>query len=294
VDNRFECVPCAICGQQNAELLMKGSGPACVVRCRNDGLLYQSPRPKAAIIREKLKTFVRPDNLELFSGYRRAMLRREARAIQQLKPGGSLLDIGCATGTLFEFFQGSGWRLHGVDTSQTGVELAARQYRAEVFCGTLQEARYPCRSFDVVSILDTLFYDPQPDRELLDIRRLLKDDGLLALEIPGHTYRMMRERGPLCWLLNRRWVRGFANSGHLYFFSPHTIRLLLANAGFHVVRVVPEQASMSMGNWGLVLNHLHFAAARLLFGLTAGRLSIAGKELYLAVKAAADGDADGS
>ena len=284
MDNRFEYVPCAICGKQNAELFMKGSGLACAVRCRNDGLVYQSPRLKPAIIREQNKTFVRADNLQLFTDYRRAMLRREARAIQQFKPGGRLLDIGCATGTLFEFFNGSGWRLHGLDTSQTGVELAAGQYRAEVFCGTLQEAHYPAGSFDVVSVLDTLYYNPWPDRELIEIRRVLKDDGLLALEIPGYTYRMMRERGPLCWLLNRTWARGFANSRHLYFFSPRTIRRLLNNAGFRIVRVVPEQASMSMGNLGLVLNHLHFAAARLLFHLIG--VSIAGKELYLAIKAA--------
>jgi len=284
VSERFENVPCTICGQQNAEVFMTGSGPARVVRCRNDGLLYMSPRLKPAIIREQHKTFVRADNLEMFTGFRRAMLRREARAIQRLKPGGRLLDIGCATGTLFGFFQGSGWRLHGVDTSQTGVELAAQQYGAEVFCGTLQEARYPSRSFDVVSILDTLYYNPQPERELLEIRRVLKDDGLLALEIPGYNYRLMRERGPLCWLLNGAWVRGFANCSHLYFFSPRTIRRLLANAGFRIVRVVPEQASISVAGFGLLLNHLHFAAARLLFHLIG--VSIAGKELYLAVKAA--------
>lgn len=293
MSERFENVPCAICGQENAEVFMTGSGPARVVRCRNDGLLYQSPRLEPAIIREQHRTFVRADNLEMFTDYRRAVLRREARAIQRLKPGGRLLDIGCATGTLFEFFN-HGWRMCGVDTSQAGVEVAARQYGAEVFCGTLEEARYPSGSFDVVSVLDTLFYNPQPDRELLEIRRVLKDDGLLAVEIPGYNYRMMRERGPLCWLLNGTWVRGFADSSQLYFFSPHTIRQLLTNAGFHVVQVVREQASMSMGNLALVFNHLHFAAARLLSGLTAGRLSIAGKELYLAVKAAADRHVDHS
>ena len=35
----------------------------------------------------------------------------------------------------------------------------------------------------------------------------------------------------------------------------------------------------------LLVNKAHFAVARLLFKATAGKVSIAGKELYLAVKA---------
>jgi len=194
------------------------------------------------------------------------------------------LDVGCATGTLFQFFPKQDYQLCGVDTSGLGADQARDRYGADVFCGTIQEAAYPSQSFDVVTVLDTLYYVPQPLEELREIHRILKDDGILALEIPGYRYSFLRERGILCWLLDRRWQRGLADSKHLFYFSPRTIRLLMERAGFEFRKMVPEQASLGRtGALGL-LNDLHFALARSLFRVTGGSFSFAGKELYLAVK----------
>jgi hypothetical protein len=136
----------------------------------------------------------------------------------------------------------------------------------------------------VVTVLDTLYYVPQPLEELREIHRILKDDGILTLEIPGYRYSFLRERGVLCWLLDGQWSRGLADSSHLFYFSPRTIRLLLEKAGFELRKMVPEQASLGRtGALGL-LNDLHFALARALFRVTGGNFSFAGKELYLAVK----------
>jgi SAM-dependent methyltransferase len=196
-----------------------------------------------------------------------------------------VLDIGCATGTFFENFIGPTWHLYGVETSPLGVELARSRYGAEVFCGTLREAGYPSAFFDVVSILDTLFLLPDPRAELIEIKRILKDEGLLAVEIPGLSYRLfLRDRGPVSWVLNGKWSRMSTDSWHLYYFSPSTLNLLLTSVGFRVVKAIPEQASLGRRGVARTLNDLHFALARLLFKATAGRFSIAGKELYLAMK----------
>lgn len=285
MDNQFERANCIICGKDDTRLFIRGTGPAHIVSCRNDGLLYMNPRPKSNRVREFHSRFVRKDNLDLFTLYRQEILRREAEAIKKIKPGGNLLDIGCATGTFFENFPDRTWHLYGVDTSPLGVEIARTRYNADVFCGILLEAQYSAGSFDVVTVIDTLYYMSDPKAELIEIRRILKDDGLLALEIPGLTYRLFRERGPLCWLLDRKWIRGFKDSPHLYYFSPRTIRLLLEEVGFRVIKVIPEQASLGRRGLARALNDIHFALARLLFTATAGVLSIAGKELYLAVKA---------
>jgi SAM-dependent methyltransferase len=220
----------------------------------------------------------------MFTLFRREVLRREAEAIKSMKSGGNLLDIGCATGTFFENFIGPTWHLYGVETSPLGVELAISHYGAEVFCGTLREAGYPSAFFDVVSILDTLYYIPDPRAELMEIKRILKDDGLLAIEIPGLTYRLLRDRGPVCWVLDGKWSRLSPESWHLYYFSPSTLNLLLTSVGFRVIKVIPEQASLGRGEFLRILNDLHFALARLLFKITAGRFSFASKELYLAMK----------
>ena len=277
-------VPCLLCKENDAQVVSRGSGAAQVVQCRKDGLLYLNPRPANICLRELHRNFVRNDNVQLFDGYRRAMLQREASIIKQMKSGGSLLDIGCATGTFFHGFKGAEWRLSGVDTSKLAVEKARTEYGAAVFCGTLHEAGYPSRFFDVVTMLDTLYYLPDPAAELREIHRILKDDGVLAIEIPGLTYTLAREQGPLCWLLDRKWRRGLANSFHLYYFSPKTIRLLLSMAGFILLQMFPEQASFRGGIIDRALNEIHFRLARLVHWASARKVSIAGKEFYLAAK----------
>jgi SAM-dependent methyltransferase len=281
--DRREYVNCILCGRNDVEPAIKTAGAAGIVKCRNDGLLYMNPRPEVSSVRLFHTRFVREDNIEIFDGYRRKILHREAGAIKKIKPAGNLLDIGCATGTFFENFQSRDWRVYGVDSSSLGVEAARTRYNADVFCGTLVEAKYPTGFFDVVTILDTLYYVPDPLAELTEARRILKNDGLLAVELPGLTYSLLRERGPLCWLLDRKWMRGFG-SVHLYYFSPSTTRIFLQRTGFRVIKMIPEQASLGRQGISRLLNNLHFAFTRLLFTASRGRVSIAGKEFWLAVK----------
>src|SRR5215472_6445401 len=120
--DRLEYVNCILCGRNHVEPAIRTAGAAVIVKCRNDGLLYMNPRPEVSSVRAFHTRFVREDNIEIFDGYRRKILQREARAIKRIKPAGNLLDIGCATGTFFESFQSRAWRLYGVDSSPMGVE----------------------------------------------------------------------------------------------------------------------------------------------------------------------------
>jgi SAM-dependent methyltransferase len=286
----FERVSCMLCGGNETQVVARGIGPGRLVRCRDDGLVFLNPRPTRAALREFHTGFVRENNLELFDGYRREILRREAEAMKQLVPEGNLLDVGCATGTFFEFFPADRWRLYGVDTSGLAVHRAAEQRRARVFEGTLWEAQFPRHFFDLVTVLDTLYYAPDPAAELQEVRRILRDDGLLAVEIPGLTYTLLRSKNPVYWLLEGRPSPGLANSRHLYHFSPHTIRRLLAACGFRVLHMIPEQASLAGGRLRRILNRCHFQIARTVDWATRGTVSIAGKELYLARKAPSSKD----
>jgi len=142
----------------------------------------------------------------MFDLFWRSTLRREAAVIKALKPrGGILLDIGCATGTFFENFPIPEWQLFGNDPSRFGIEAARAAYNAELFLGTLREAHYPDSFFDVISLLDAFCYFADPISELLEVRRVLKPDGLLALEIEGLNYTLVRKHGPVSLLLDRRW-----------------------------------------------------------------------------------------
>ena len=280
----FENVNCLLCGEDATDTLVADGTPARIVRCKNDGLVYLSPRPTHSHIRAFHHQFVRQDNLELFDSYRRRTLRRESHVIQRLKHPGKLLDIGCATGTLLGHFSAPPWRLHGVEPSPVGAELAHARTGADVFCGTLREAAYPSKYFDVVTVLDAFFYFPTPRRELGEIRRILKDDGLLAIEIPGFRYRKVRDRGLICYLVDGEWSRISPRNPDLYYFSPATLKALLDTAGFRIRRVIPQQAPTRRNRLLQCMNHLHFNLNKGLFAITRGRTSFAAKEMYIVEK----------
>jgi SAM-dependent methyltransferase len=287
MSEKFECVLCLLCGGADTQVVSQGEGPAQLVRCRKDGLVFLNPRPTAACLREFHQAFVRRDNLGLFDTHRRKILEREAEAVKQIVPGGNLLDLGCATGIFFDYFPAESWQLFGVDTSPLGVQQSRQHRYARIFQGSLADAQFPSDFFDVVTVLDTLYYVPDPRAELREARRILKEDGLLAVEIPGLTYTFLRTTSPTCWLLDRRASPGLADSRHLYHFSPATIRILLETAGFRLLHMIPEQASLGGGRARRLLNGLHFRLARAIHRRTHGKISIAGKELYLARKAPA-------
>jgi SAM-dependent methyltransferase len=271
-----------LCRKDDVEVFVRGEGAAQVVRCKNDGLLFRNPQPTPGEVEAHQTQFVARTDPKWFV-QRQRVLRRAAQAIQAVKPGGTLLDIGCATGNFFENFKNGTWRLCGLDTSPMGVEVTRAKYKAEVFCGTLREAHYPAAFFDVVTVMDTLYYSPDPRADLTEMHRILKDDGLLAVEIPGLRAMTAREKGLVCWLLDGQWARLFAIQGILYYFSPYTMKLLLQLTGFRLLKMIPGP-SVSLGKWGQAFHQLWFGLAWLLFKASAGTFSTAGRELYLATK----------
>jgi SAM-dependent methyltransferase len=291
MDERLEYVRCLLCGGDDIEVFSESDETEKkIVRCRRDRLIYLNPRPDA----KSLSTFFEWEFIanrerewyEFYKSLRRAVLRREARLIKQLKPkGGNLLDVACGMGTFLEnFLSPPEWRLFGIDESRLAIDAAKALDKANLFVGALRDTCYPDSFFDVVSLLDALYYFHDPLSDLLEVRRILKPNGLLALEIPGLYYTLIRKWGPIALALDGKWWSLTPLDHHLYYFSAPAIKQLLDKAGFRVVRVVPEQASLGQHRLGTLANHLQFTAARLLFAATGGKLSIAARDLYLSIK----------
>jgi len=118
-------------------------------------------------------------------------LRQRVLDVAQLHPGGSLLDVGCGTGTLAVGAAarlGSSGRVVGVDPAPRQIARArskARRARASVDfeIGVIEELPFADESFEVVT--STLMLHHLPDdlkgRGLAEIARVLKPGGLLVV-----------------------------------------------------------------------------------------------------------------
>lgn len=109
--------------------------------------------------------------------------------IEKYKKGGKILDIGCSIGLLLEciheVLKGK-WQLYGVDLNEKSIKVAKRRVKASLSVGTLTSTKYPSKFFDCITCFDVLEHDVNIKRTLQEIRRLLKDDGLLVIQSPNY------------------------------------------------------------------------------------------------------------
>lgn len=220
---------CSICGGAASVAI---EGPPAVLSCGSCGLLALAEFPSRAE-REALyqEEYHEPSAAERFPApFERALgalKRLRVRAILKRVPGpGAILDVGCGRGDLLELFRRRGWRAVGTQISRTAAEAARSKRGVEVILGELPELPLEARCFDVVTFFHVLEHVDRPVAYLEAARRLLRDGGLLVVEVPncgGLGFRRLGTRH-----------LAFDHPHHLVFFTEGSLERTLASVGFEV------------------------------------------------------------
>jgi 2-polyprenyl-3-methyl-5-hydroxy-6-metoxy-1,4-benzoquinol methylase len=217
------------------------------VTCQNCGLIYQNPRPTPAEIGQ----YYGPE-YEVFSQKAKGGLfpkRGQAQRCQMVldqKKFGTLLDIGCATGTfLLEMQKHPGWDLTGLEPDADAAQTARAQ-GLKVITGSLDSLELPAESFDAVTLWDVLEHLHNPGAALIKIRALLKPDGVLVARLPNGASQDARLFGPY-------WA-GLDAPRHLYVFTLQTLTQLLQKNGFEII-----STNTRLGNYLNFVKSVRFA-----------------------------------
>ena len=250
-----EHVHCPLCGADDARFLSTQKGIYGVVKCRVCGLVYLSPRPTregiAAIYDEtyyKDPTVGYPDYLKTFNDYREVFMEifdERVEAVSRIKQTGPILEVGCAHGLLLDHFRKSGWDTYGVELSKVSARYAKNVLELNVQNVPLEQADYPDKFFDVILMLDVIEHFPDHKAALDVIRRVLKPDGLIVVQVPWELYHWEKI---LCAVANGKkpgTIEPDAVPAHLCFFTPRTLRLMLEKHGLEVIK-------RESGNYGRI------------------------------------------
>ncbi|MCU1307199.1 MAG: putative Methyltransferase type 11 [Acidobacteriaceae bacterium] len=274
-------VGCPLCSSMEQACCLAEAERA-LKKCLRCGVYILEPRPLDA----KLRSYFSDDYIENFLGLSRFgrnrdnVLSRVARAIQKTRKSGRILDIGCA-GAYFlnAFFSKSQWRMEGVELSRFAAEQASES-GIKVHVGDIQSANYTAHQFDVVTILDAIYYFSDPRRDLMLIREILEPDGVLAIETPLAQARIWRNQG---WVARMfRTSRTILHHDDLLLYDLNSISYLLNESGFEVTKIVPCPGNRQQR---LLLDALYssfFYIAYVLWMLSFKRLMIAPRFLTLA------------
>jgi len=243
----MESVACNLCGAENEEELYASNlngnrerddrlrctdstlgAHGRIVRCRQCGLVYTTPRERSDAILDAYQAVDDPTYVAEERG-RMATFHRSLRLIHRYRrPPGRLLDVGCYTGLFLGVARDAGWTVKGVEPSRWACRVAQDRYRIEVQCGTLATLSVGDGLFDVATMWDTLEHYTDPLGELRRTYDVLAPGGLLALTTIDMGSLIARCLGGRWW-----WFMEM----HLYYFTRQTVAVLLQRAGFEVVGI---------------------------------------------------------
>ncbi len=99
-----------------------------------------------------------------------------------------------------------------------------------IFSGTLETAGFSNDFFDVIHISHVLEHLPDPTQTLKMCNRILKDDGVLLIEVPYEFYNIVTK-----WekAIKRNFKqRDTVRVHHSYYFSVRTLKELMDKCGF--------------------------------------------------------------
>jgi SAM-dependent methyltransferase len=159
---------------------------------------------------------------------RKAILSTLAQLVKGRLAGGKLLDIGCSVGTFLHQFSSPPWSLFGVDPSAAAVSAASSQHPISCKVGTVSDGQYPSGFFDAVTVLDCLYYMPDPRKDLAEAVRILKPGGMLIVEVPNMDY-VLKWRSFLAGVASQKQPRLQYDRFHRYVLPlPALIECLLS------------------------------------------------------------------
>lgn len=150
------------------------------------------------------------------------------KAIESLGGRGRLLELGCMTGHFLDRAQRRGFEVSGLDPDVWATRYAVENFGVDARPEFLEDAGIADDSFDVVAMFHTMEHLTDPMGTLGEIHRVLRPEGLLAVEIPIIDAAAVTVLG--------RYHRHYVFD-HTLFMTRRTSVQMLARAGFEVVRM---------------------------------------------------------
>jgi SAM-dependent methyltransferase len=154
---------------------------------------------------------------------------------RMLPAGARVLDAGCGTGDLVALLGSAGHEAVGMDVSARAVELAAARHPdVRFFHHSVEELPWPVEagSFDAVVAFEVIEHLLWPRRLLEGAWTALRSGGGLALTTPYHG--LLKNLAIAALAFDRHYA---VEGDHVRFFSDRSLRELLDDARFDVLRV---------------------------------------------------------
>ena len=206
-----------------------------IVECNDCGMRKTSPVPSPEQIEDTYsEKFYSKKNSARFIPVAELLVKlfRFLRAFEivHLYRPDKVLDVGCGRGLMLHYLK-KYFKVNyvtGTQFSQTVIDYAKRNYDIELKKGELRENIDSIETeLDFISFWHVLEHIDNVDHNIELCRCLLRDSGLLLIEVPNSESFSQR-------LLKTSWM-GWDIPNHLSHFTPASLANLLERHGFKIV-----------------------------------------------------------
>lgn len=280
-------VVCRLCMDAGEKTVVISNFDRKLLKCRACGVAFLDPLPTVQELSTHFSDRYIKDEERLentFTKSRDSVLSQVAARTKKRKNSGRILDIGCAGGHfLSHYFPSSDWEKFGVEPSKYASAKAAEK-GIKMCEGQVLDANLPTAFFDVVTALDVVCYFARPQQEMEKIRRSLKPDGVLVIELPLAEAQIWRNSTKLKQFVGGK-GRSLTHCGHLYFFNQSSIDFLLHATGFRIAEFAPLPGNKQRRLYQDLVFDGYYTASRLLWQTSGSRLMLGPNFLAVATPA---------
>lgn len=237
--------PCPICSAQPEPFITcidytVSGEPFAIEKCGSCGFLRTASPPAPSQIGRyyKAESYISHSDTrkglisKLYHAVRVVMLNRKRAMVSALagRKSGSLLDIGCGTGSFLHHMQQHGWEVTGLEPDADARKVAHNKHRLEL-SHPEQLFSLPHNHFTVITLWHVLEHVHTLHEYMAQISKMMAPDGLLVLALPNpESYDAKR------W--GNEWA-AWDVPRHLWHFSPESVNRLAQQHGFRVVAQKP-------------------------------------------------------
>ncbi|MFA8298658.1 MAG: class I SAM-dependent methyltransferase [Hyphomicrobiales bacterium] len=209
-----------------------------ISECSDCHFKFTNPRPEPEQLGKYYKSeeYISHSNNKkgfvngIYQAVRQYTLAKKFQAITKIKKEGKILDIGCATGELLNFFQQNKWETLGIEPDPDARNLAETNYnldvREEEDIANLED-----KSFDVITMWHVLEHVANLQERAERLSQLVKDDGLVVIAVPNIDSWDAKHYGD-------KWA-AIDVPRHLYHFSQKNMETLMQQHGFKLIKTKP-------------------------------------------------------
>ena len=216
-----------------------------VVRCRKCGFIYTKP----LILLDTTKGYedakdYKPsaDNVPCED-----LFRLTLELIEKFTSVGKILDIGCGKGEFLAVAKEKGWQVYGVEPSLQFADYASKKMGIKIERQELGNTNFPDAFFDAITLNMVLEHLDNPKTTIKEIKRILKEGGVLFIEVPNTDSLMLKLASFYFKFTGRGWsplISPLHYPYHRYGYNIKSLRYLLNSFNFKIKKAILSESNL--------------------------------------------------